>query len=160
MASCFLCCWIYSILYTVYSIKYEHVFDSFCLSMCWTGYVVILRKFSLLAALEVVKMTTSSAASDENFLKISFLVQCSYNLSAFIWFFYPYFSGLLYVSGAIVLWYTLCSEVTLKDMGKMAVYFNTTKHHKSETTFIIPGMYSLRKWISQCILFYIIIYII
>ena len=28
-------------------------------------------KFSLLAALEVVKMTTSSAASDENFIKMT-----------------------------------------------------------------------------------------
>ena len=31
---------------------------------------VILVKFSTLAALEVVKMTTSSAANDENFIKM------------------------------------------------------------------------------------------
>ena len=36
----------------------------------WKENVVILMKFSSLAALEVVKMTTSSAASDENFVKI------------------------------------------------------------------------------------------
>ena len=36
----------------------------------WNGDVVILMKFSSLAALEVVKMTTSSAAKDENFIKL------------------------------------------------------------------------------------------
>ena len=35
-----------------------------------SGNVFILMKFSSLAALEVVKMTTSSAASDENFIKM------------------------------------------------------------------------------------------
>ena len=38
----------------------------------WNGSVIILMKFSSLAALEVVKMTTSSAASDENFIKMTF----------------------------------------------------------------------------------------
>ena len=43
----------------------------------WNGNVFILMKFSSLAALEVVKMTTSSAASDENFVKMTtFLFQC------------------------------------------------------------------------------------
>ena len=42
----------------------------------WKGNVVILTKFSSLVALEVVKMTTSGAASDENFVKI-FLSQLS-----------------------------------------------------------------------------------
>ena len=36
----------------------------------WNGNVVILMKFSSLAALKVVKMTTSSAANDENFIKM------------------------------------------------------------------------------------------
>ena len=36
----------------------------------WNANVIILMKLSSLAALEVVKMTTSSAASDENFIKI------------------------------------------------------------------------------------------
>ena len=36
----------------------------------WNGNVFILMKLSSLAALEVVKMTTSSAASDENFIKM------------------------------------------------------------------------------------------
>ena len=35
----------------------------------WNGNVVILMKFSWLAVLEVVKTTTSSAASHENFIK-------------------------------------------------------------------------------------------
>ena len=35
----------------------------------WNENVFILMKFSSLAALKVVKMTTSSAASDENFVK-------------------------------------------------------------------------------------------
>ena len=35
------------------------------------GNVIILTKFSSLAALKVVKMTTSSAASDENFVKMT-----------------------------------------------------------------------------------------
>ena len=43
----------------------------------WNGKVFILMKCSSLAALEVVKMTTSSAASDENFIKMTtFLFQC------------------------------------------------------------------------------------
>ena len=37
----------------------------------WNGNVFILMKFSSLAALEVVKMTTSSAASDQNFVKMT-----------------------------------------------------------------------------------------
>ena len=42
----------------------------------WNENVVILTKFSSLAALEVVKMTTSSAASDENVIKMkTFLFQ-------------------------------------------------------------------------------------
>ena len=35
-----------------------------CYNIHWNGNVFILMKFSSLAALEVVKMTTSSAASD------------------------------------------------------------------------------------------------
>ena len=41
----------------------------------WKGNVFILMKLSSLAALEVVKMTTSSAASDENFVKTTFSFQ-------------------------------------------------------------------------------------
>ena len=37
----------------------------------WNGNVFILMKFSSLAALKVVKMTTSSAASDEHFVKMT-----------------------------------------------------------------------------------------
>ena len=43
-----------------------------CIAGChghWNGNVFILVKFSSLAALKVVKLTTSSAASDENFIK-------------------------------------------------------------------------------------------
>ena len=48
----------------------------------WNGKVFILMKCSSLAALEVVKMTTSSAASDENFVKMTtFLFQCMASLS-------------------------------------------------------------------------------
>ena len=43
----------------------------------WRENVVILTKFSLLAALEVVILTVSSAASDENFIKMkAFPFQC------------------------------------------------------------------------------------
>ena len=46
--------------------------------MHWNGNVVILMKFSSLAALKVVKMTTSSAANDENFIKMmTFPFQCA-----------------------------------------------------------------------------------
>ena len=37
----------------------------------WNENVVILTKFSTLAAPEVAQMTTSSAASDENFIKMT-----------------------------------------------------------------------------------------
>ena len=37
---------------------------TYFLGLHWNGNVFILMKFSSLAALEVVKMTTSSAASD------------------------------------------------------------------------------------------------
>ena len=44
----------------------------------WNGNVVILTKFSSLAALEVVILTTFSAASDENFIKMkTFPFQCT-----------------------------------------------------------------------------------
>ena len=42
----------------------------------WTGNVVILTKCSSLAALKVVILTTLGAASDENFVKMTFSVQC------------------------------------------------------------------------------------
>ena len=43
----------------------------------WNENVVILTKFESLAALEVVILTTSSAASDENFIKMkTFPFQC------------------------------------------------------------------------------------
>ena len=50
----------------------------FCfISIHWNGNVVILMTFSSLATLEVVKMTTSIAASDENFIKMmTFQCQC------------------------------------------------------------------------------------
>ena len=37
---------------------------------------VILTKFSSLAAPEVAKMTTSGAARDENFIKMTFPIEC------------------------------------------------------------------------------------
>ena len=40
----------------------------------WNKNVVILTKFSSLAALEIVILTTSSAASDENFIKMTTLL--------------------------------------------------------------------------------------
>ena len=47
------------------------------MSIHWNENVVILTKFSSLAALEVVILTTSSAASDENFIKTTtFPFQC------------------------------------------------------------------------------------
>ena len=42
----------------------------------WNRNAIILTEFSSLVALEVVKMTTSSAASDENFIKMTFPLQC------------------------------------------------------------------------------------
>ena len=38
----------------------------------WNEYVIILTKFLSLAAPEVVKMTSSNTASDENFIKMTF----------------------------------------------------------------------------------------
>ena len=50
----------------------------------WNENVVILTKFSSLAALEVVILTTFSAANDENFIKMkTFPFQCSQQ--AIIW---------------------------------------------------------------------------
>ena len=47
----------------------------------WNENVVILTKFESLAALEVVILTTSSAASDENFIKMkTFPFQCCSNI--------------------------------------------------------------------------------
>ena len=56
--------------------------DAWCLidakPLHWNGNVVILTKFSSLAALEVVILTTFSAASDENFIKMkTFPFQCT-----------------------------------------------------------------------------------
>ena len=47
------------------------------LAIHWNGNVVLLMKLSSLAALEVVILTTSGAASDENFIKMTtFSSQC------------------------------------------------------------------------------------
>ena len=51
--------------------------DPFHWGIHWNKNVVILTKFSSLAALEVVILTTSSAASDEHFIKMkTFPFQC------------------------------------------------------------------------------------
>ena len=47
------------------------IFDHLWVKCHWNGNVFILMKFSSLAALKVVRMTTSSAASDENFVKMT-----------------------------------------------------------------------------------------
>ena len=53
--------------------------------MHWNENVVILMKFSSLAALEVVILTTFSAASDENFIKMkTFPFQCMWHIYAFV----------------------------------------------------------------------------
>ena len=66
----------------------------------WNENAVILTKFSSLAALKVVILTTFSAASDENFIKMkTFPFQCTYHL------------GLLH-------WHCT-SEVALMNMGKI-----------------------------------------
>ena len=41
----------------------------------WNRYVVILRKFSSLAVQEIVILTTSRAAGDENYIKMTFQLQ-------------------------------------------------------------------------------------
>ena len=46
------------------SASFPQAFCAVALNEHWNGNVFILMKFSSLAALEVVKMTTSSAASD------------------------------------------------------------------------------------------------
>ena len=62
--------------------KYSHVLGVLIDGKHWNGKVFILMKCSSLAALEVVKMTTSSAASDENFVKMTtFLFQWGQGLS-------------------------------------------------------------------------------
>ena len=53
----------------------------------WNKNIVILMKFLSLVALEVVNMTTSSAASDENFVKMTtFVFQCHKILYIIAWF--------------------------------------------------------------------------
>ena len=52
----------------------------------WNGNVIILTKFSSLAALKVVILTTFGAASDENFIKMmtfSFQCNCSWPILNF-----------------------------------------------------------------------------
>ena len=44
----------------------------------WNRNVVILTKLSSLAAMEVVKLTTSSATNDENSIKMIFPFQCNW----------------------------------------------------------------------------------
>ena len=68
-----MCIYIHVLLYVYIHVSiYGHV-----VQMHWNGNVFILMKFSSLAALKVVKMTTSSAASDENFVKMTtFPFQC------------------------------------------------------------------------------------
>ena len=60
--------------------KQRHVIRSTAhnLLLHWNTNVFILMRFSSLAALEVVKMTTSSAAIDENLIKMTtFSFQCT-----------------------------------------------------------------------------------
>ena len=51
-------------------LKYNSIFYATLLWHHWNENVIILMKFSSLAAPKVVKMTTFSAASDENFVKM------------------------------------------------------------------------------------------
>ena len=50
----------------------------------WNGIVDIFTKFSSLATPEVVKITTSSAASDGNFIKMMFPLECSNQFVHFV----------------------------------------------------------------------------
>ena len=61
--------------------RLRHIWHRLCIVhsslVHWNENVVILTKFSSLAALEVVILTTFSAASDENFIKMkTFPFQC------------------------------------------------------------------------------------
>ena len=53
-------------------------------------YIVILTGFLSLAAPEVVKMTTSGVANDENCVKMKSILQCSHEIST--WFYCNVFS--------------------------------------------------------------------
>ena len=73
-----------------YFMSWHHV-NGFMQERCnssaphWNGNVVILTKFSSVAALEVVILTTFSAASDENFIKMkTFPFQCSNAVTSFL----------------------------------------------------------------------------
>ena len=63
--------WTMCINHRIYCIMYQY----------WNWNVIILMKFSSLAVLEVVILTTSSAANDDIFIKMTFLFQCSIQTS-------------------------------------------------------------------------------
>ena len=74
----------------MYSLKKLNWCPYFC-QIHWNKNVVILTKFSSLAALEVVILTTSSAASDEHFIKMkTFPFQCKLLSSSHTRLFQPY----------------------------------------------------------------------
>ena len=52
------------------SLYWDHSQAASWIQIHWNENVIILTKFPSLAALEVVILTTSSAASDENFIKM------------------------------------------------------------------------------------------
>ena len=61
----------YGCMYSVQIIPYKLcIVPIDALPLHWNGNIFILMKLPSLAALEVVKMTNSNAASDENFMKI------------------------------------------------------------------------------------------
>ena len=101
----------------------------------WNGNVFILMKFSSLAALKVVKMTTSSAASDENFVKMTtFSFQCMWSTLSHV------LQGCFTGTGGMY-HCLIASEVNLKDMSKIGLYETATNGNKVWTACIFLGIY-------------------
>ena len=91
----------------------------------WNENVVILTKFSSLAALEVVILTTFSAASDENFIKMkTFPFQCipDYFCTTYMAFLDKYGSQYQIISAAVLF--------TVEPLYNTIVFHqNTHKRH-------------------------------
>ena len=128
-------------IHRVHTKNYAHTCICLCfvvLMIYWNGNAFIFMKFSSLAALEVVKMTTSNAANDENFIK---MMTFSFQRTSL-------------ALGQSQDW-SSASEATLKYIGKSLVHIVLNHSRYTKFLCIFYGIYCIQHWDSFTLLFLI-----
>ena len=113
----------------------------------WNGNIVILRKFSSLAAPEVVSLTTSGAAGDENFLKNAF--SCQWRSQRFadvpVLLEYSLICGMAVIYHICYIMWSFMVVISLNWAGPLCKGLQITSRHDTNL-FVIGGTGGCRQW--------------